>query len=306
MSDLVTRKRVLKVSIESNKGDSVSATSALRVETPILKANYNWTERGSNSIYMGNEQTDVRGPKVGQSTFVTELKGDGAGGCDSALAVLFQGLGLLKTAEAYNTHSLVSAQKALSLEQWEDGKFKGLAGVMGNAVLSANAGERAILTVTLDGIYDEVTDDDLPANAPGAETPLYFQNGTVTFGGEALKIASVSLDFGMKVFPKEDAAAEFGVAYFKITDHMPTISIDPEDELVTDFDFEGIYAAGSTSVVVLTFTNGTDKCTIDMPAVQMIQLDPADRNGSAIYDINGKSLVSSGNDDLKLTFTAVS
>ena len=304
MSDLLTRKRVLKVSVETVKGTSVAATSALRVEDPICKANFNWTERGSAGVFMGNEQSDVPGPKVGQSTFVTELKGNGAGGADAGLAVLLQGIGLLKTSEVYNAHSLVSAQKALSLEQSEDGKLKGLAGAMGNAILSANAGERAILTVTLDGIYDAVTDVALPANAPGAETPLFFQNGTVTFGGVALKIASVSLDFGMAVFPKEDAAAAFGVAYFKITDHMPTISIDPEDELVAAFDYEGIYAAGSTSVVVLTFTNGTDKCTIDLPAVQMVQLDPGDRNGSAIYDINGKSLVSSGNDDLKLTFAA--
>lgn len=302
MSDLLTRKRVLKVSLESVKGTSVAATSALRVEDPICKANYAWTERKSSGIYMGDEQSDVRGPKVGQSTFITELKGDGSGGADTALAVLLQGLGLLKTSEVYNAHSLISAQKALSLEQSEDGKLKGLSGAMGSAVLSAIAGERAILTVTLDGNYDDVTDVALPANAPGSETPLRFENGTVTFGGVALKIAAVSLDFGMAVFPKQDGAALTGVAYFKINDHAPTISIDPEDELVAAFNYEGFYAAGTTSVVVLNFTNGTDKCTIDLPAVQMIQLDPADRDGAAVYDINGKSLVSAGNDDLKLTF----
>lgn len=303
---LLSQKYVVKVAVEATKGTKLAGDSAIYVEDMEINPAFEFTPRASGGKFLGVNEGDVRGLQMGGCNFTAEMKGNGSTGFDPALAILFQGCGLLQTALVYKTHSTIAAQKTISIDVWRDGKKFGLAGAMGNAIIVGVSGERVLVNFTFIGAWIAPIDDALPAFAPGTESPMRWQTGAFTIGGVPSKTANHSLDLGTIVVMRPDAGHVVGTSlHAVITNYRPIITLDPEDVLITDNDLEGNLLSGATAAISMVPQSADVKCTIALPAVQIIDLPGSERDGLAIKDYTGLCGNSSGDDAVTLTTAAV-
>jgi hypothetical protein len=180
--------------------------------------------------------------------FLTIAKG--AGTLGSGIDECLKACGFVLTSTTYGPHSVQDNQKTISIDVWEDGKKKGLAGAQGKCTIEIETGKRVLLKFEFSGIWQAPTAEALPAYAPGTTAVLRAQGGTFTIGAAAKKISKMSIDVGQVVVPRYDVNAAGGIAYYTITDYDPTISFDPEAEAVGTYDIDGIWLAGTEAAVV--------------------------------------------------------
>jgi hypothetical protein len=131
-----------------------------------------------------------------------------------------------------------------------------------------------------------------------------MQGGTFTIDSNAIKIDKFELDMGGDVQPREDVTAAGGIAYFMLPDVLPLLTIDPEADLVSGYDYHGKWLAGTEAVVSMIFKNATDQLTVAIPKYQFREITEGERTGKLIYDITGQCNHSSGNDGVTLTFAS--
>lgn len=299
---LLTRKKVIKVTLESEKGTKVAGTSAIMVFDLAINPTAPYEERKGSGLYRGHKETGVLGERSGTCNFSVELRADSAA-MEAGLAILLQACGLKQTVQVYQVHSTPGDDKCLSIDVWEDGVKKGLAGAMGNVTFEGEAGKRMMCNFEFTGIWQAVTDEAMPAFAPATYPPIRLQGGTFTLGGESIKVGKFSLNMGNNVVMRGDVDGVGGIAHYAITDYDPVISIDPEADLVAGYDFNGIWLAGTEAAVSLAVTDGTNTATFTLPKVQARELTQGDRDGIQIYEFTGQCNHDSGNDSVAIAVT---
>lgn len=301
---LLTRKRVIKVTIETTKGTKVAGTSAIRVFDLEINSTAPFEERKGSGLYLGNTEAGILGELSGSCSFKAELRGNGASGMDAAIAILLQACGFKKAVEVYTLSSTLSDHKTISIDVWEDGRKKGLAGASGIVTFEGEVGKRMMCNFEFFGRWVAPIDEALPAYVPGTETPLRLQAGTFTLATEAIKIAKYGLATGANVIMRGDVSAAGGIDHYMITDFDPVVSLDPEADLVAGHDYHGIWLAGTEAAVSLAIGGGAlDTITIAQPKVQYRELRESDRNGIQIYDLTGQCNHDSGDDAVTITVT---
>ncbi|MBN1377858.1 MAG: hypothetical protein JXA04_01330 [Gammaproteobacteria bacterium] len=305
MDPLFKKISVIKVSLEATKGTKVAGTSAITVyDMSNVKDTSPYEERNGTGVSRGNSCKGSHGQRSGELTFKMDLRGNGSGGLDAGQAIILQACGLKKTLEVYQVHASHPDDKTISVDVWLGGKKKGLAGAMGNIVFDGVVGDSLVATVTLTGIYQAPVDEAVPSQTPGTEAPFKLKSGSFGLGGESILINKYSLDLGNNVVLRPDASTSSGILSAAIPINNAVISLDPEEALVADYDFDGIKLAGTEAAVSLVVSNGTDKLTLSTPKVETKELSPAEREGISIYDFTGKCNDDSGNDAVVLTASA--
>ena len=175
-----------------------------------------------------------------------------AGTLGSGLDEVLKACGFALTSTTYAPAATLAAQKTVSIDVWEDGVKKGLAGAMGTLTLEIETGKRVMLNVELSGIWQTPVDEELPAFAPNASAVLHARGGAFTVATGEKLISRASIECGQQVTPRYDINAASGVKHYSVTDFDPTIGFDPESELVAAYDINGIWLAGTESAIVLT------------------------------------------------------
>jgi len=301
---LLTRKRVIKVILEATKGTKLAGTQALLVFDLEINPTSPFEERKGTGLYRGHGQAGIHGERSGRCSFTAELRGDGSQGLEAGLAILLQACTLAKTVEVYQVHSTHTNDKTISIDVWEDGVKKGLAGASGTVTFAGVTGKRMMLNFEFSGVWQAPVDEALPAYAPSTTRPMLIQGGTFTLAGESIKIGNFNLDMACVVVPRLDVDATGGIIYYMVTDYDgPIISLDPEADKIAGYDFYGAWLAGTEAAVSLALTNGTDTITFTIPKVQYREVNEGDRDGIQIYDITGQCNHSAGNDCVKLAVT---
>lgn len=288
MAPLLTRKTVIKVKLESNKGTKVDADQALLVFDLEIKPTAPYEVRRGTGLYLGHNTTGILGELSGSCAFKTELRSNGSAGMENGLAILFQAAGLVKSSETYSQHSSPTNQKTISIDVWQDGVKFGLAGAMGTCKITGDIGKRMLCEFEFFGRWQAPIDEALPAYSPSSTLPMRLAGGTFTIGSSSLKISKYELDFGNNVILRPDPDGIGGIGYYMITDYDPQLSIDPEADNVATYDFNGLWLAGTEAAVSLTVTDGSDDITISTPKVQIKELSLGDRDGIAMYDYIGQ------------------
>ena len=301
---LLTRKRVIKVKIETTKGTAIAGDQAIRVFDLDIKATSPFEQRNGTGLYLGNNNTGILGARTGSCTFSMELQTDGSQAMEAGLAILLQACGLAKTLEVYQVHSSHANQKTISIDISEDGIKKSLIGCMGNVTFEGESSSRMMCNFEFFGIWVAPTDVALPAYAPATRAPLRLQGGTWALGAESIKIGKYSLNMGNVVVPRYDVDSAGGVIYYMITDYDPTLSVDPEADLVAGYDFNGLWLAGTEAAASMKVDDGTDSVTFSTPKVQIKELSGGDREGILTYEYVGQCNHSSGDDSVVITAAA--
>ena len=300
---LLTRKRVIKVILEATKGTKLAGTSAILVFDLEINPTAPYEERKGTGLYRGHKEIGVLGERSGTCKFSAELRGDGSQGLDAGLAILLQACGLKKTVEVYQVHSTHTDDETISIDVWEDGVKKGLAGASGNVTFEGENGGRMMCNFEFFGVWQAPIDEALPAYAPGTTAPMMMQGGTFTLATESIMISKFSLNMGSNPVPRYDVDAAGGIIYYMITDYDTVLGIDPEADKIAGYDYHGVWLAGTEAAVSLALTDGTDIITFTLPKVQYREIAEGDRDGIQIYDITGQCNHSSGNDSVAIAVT---
>lgn len=299
---LLTRKKVIKVILEAEKGTKLAGTQAIMVFDLAINPNAPYEERKGTGLYRGHKETGVLGERSGTCNFSVELRADTAA-MEAGLAILLQACGLKQTVQVYQVHSVPGDDKCISIDVWEDGVKKGLAGAMGNVTFEGEAGKKMMCNFEFTGIWQAPIDEALPAFAPAVYPAIKLQGGTFTLGGESIKVGKFSLNMGNNVVMRGDVDGVGGIAHFAITDIDPVVSMDPEADLVAGYDFMGVWLAGTEAAVSLAVTDGTNTATFVLAKVQTRELSQGDRDGIQIYELTGQCNHDSGDDSVVLTIT---
>lgn len=285
---LLTRKRVIKVKLEAVRGTKLAGDQAILVFDLEIKPTSPYEARKGSGLYLGHNNIGIHGERSGSCSFTTELRSDGSAGMETGVAILLQAAGFVKSTEVYSQHSNIANQKTISIDVWEDGVKKGLAGAMGTCTISGDIGKRMMLNFEFFGVWQAPIDEALPAYAPLSTIPMKLSGGTFTIGGASLKIAKYELNTGNTVVMRPDPDGAAGFLFYIITDYDPEISLDPETELIATYDYNGIWLAGTEAAVSLAVTDGTDTITISTPKVQIKELVEGDREGIQDYEYTGQ------------------
>ena len=298
----------IAIDLEADKGTQLVGaslpTTDIYVEELQINPTGSFIRRNGSGIFLGNTEPGVIGGRMGKCTFTSELRGTGSGGLEPGLAILLQACGFLQTAQVYNTHSLFTAQKTITIDVFEDGMKKVLYGAAGTFTIEGEEGQRVLFRFDFDGLYADDIDVGIPAYSPSTAAPIMFGGGSFAYDGESQLISKFSLDAGMVVSPKQDIAGPGGVTYSFQSTYDPVISWDPESDLVANDNVHGDWVAGNEGVMQLVMADASDTFTLAMILVQYKEIPEGIRNNLRIYDATGQCRNSSGNDSIILTVTA--
>jgi hypothetical protein len=199
-------------------------------------------------------------------------------------------------------------QKTISIDVWEDGQKKGLAGAMGEATIEPDQETgRMMASFDFQGIWQAPVDEALPAFAPSTTLPLMLKNGVFTLDAVTQYISNFRLSLGCKVAPRRDVTPAAGILHYLITDFDgPMLDIDPEAALVATYDYNGIWLAGTEKAISLVLNDGTDKITFAIPKFQQREIPEAEREGLMIHQITGQCNHTTADTVDALTITAAS
>ncbi len=295
---------VIKVALETVKGTKVAGTQALLAFDLEINQAMEFVPRQGTGAEIGNDTPGVVTGRAGTCNFSIELRGTGALGMELGAAILLQACGLKKTLEVYQVHSSPADMKTISIDVWQGGRKKSLAGAMGNVTLEGEAGKRAFLRFELQGVWIAPTDEAVPANAPSTAQPMLMSGNTFTINSLAVFVMNYSLNMNNTLTPIEDHNSAGGVKYFLISQINPQITVDPQAELIADADYFGQHLAGTEVPISQKIDNGTESVTIATPKCQLMDPQEGDRGGKRALDVTFQCNKSAGNDSVTITVAA--
>ena len=303
---LLTRKRVLQVSLEAAKGDGTAPATDVLVFDLIMDPADAFVERKGSGKFLGHTSPGVlEGTKAGICNFKCELRATAAATLDAGLAILLQACGLLKTAGVFTPTSLHASQKTIAMACYEDGKKKVLNGASGTANLTPENG-RLVWNFSFSGVWVAPVDGDLPAVAYSVVKPISWGHASNAFSLNSLgvKISTFDFNLGNTVVPRFQNGK---IAYYMITDRDPTLTIDPEADLVVStHDPYGAWLAGTEVAVSLAVTDGTATVTLAGDKFQYREVKNADREGIQTDDVTGQfniKVINTGDDEFSIIVT---
>ncbi len=186
-----------------------------------------------------------------------------------------------------------------------DGIKHTLIGARGNVTIDVNAGEPAFLNFTFTGVYLETTDVALlTGTSYDATVPPVFLDVGFVLGAFSPCFVAMGIDLANTLELRRCANAEHGAVSTLITGRSPSATIDPELDLVANYDFFGNLRAGTEGRFACEFGDTAGNIvSLASPKVQIDQIGDGDRNGLAVGNLTLNlvtSTVDAGDDEFQI------
>ena len=303
LKPLLTRRRSIGATVETTSGTFIASTVPLAAtEVFDVKCDvqdfFADTKRTPQGLY-GGESDAAAGKQMGKISFKIRVRPG-----DQTLPLL-TGASMVLAAGTYSPTSDIGAKKTWSVDVWEDGRVKKMAGCSWNVKFTFKAGSYLIAEFDGMGIWEGTGDTAMPAQAALNAAGYVCLGTTLTFGGTALPmIETANIDLGMKPEPRESIVSSYGVISTIIgNDFEPKITLDPEARRVADSDSYGALLAGTTGALVIAVTSNTHTFTITAARAQRRMVADQNRGTRAVDQLDITPLVSAGDDALTLNET---
>ena len=197
-----------------------------------------------------------------------------------------------------------SSVPSLTLALFLDGIRHLLVGARGNVTFSAVVGEPGFMEFTFTGVYSSTTDVAMPTATYDTTVPPVFLGVGLSFHGFSPVFTTLEFDLGNTVEPRRNANDSLGAKSAIITGRSPTATVDPELDLVANFDFFGKLRDGSQGRFACSMgSTAGNKVTVASPKCQIDGLAGGDRNGIATASLTlnlATSTVNTGDDELQI------
>lgn len=294
MSTLLTRRTVLAARLENPAYTGVAlgaAHSNFNIMDVSAQANIEQEQRQAADSFANRASTT--GLRSGTFSFKQDLHGDGAGGVPlwastflPACGLVDDGTGTFRPKTATPTEGAQGGAgdngvRTLSLGVFEDGRRKLLTGAMGTAKFMLPTGKNCYVEFTFRGSWNEVVDTPLLIPAYPPQLPFRFAAADLDIGGFEPCLAQMSIDLGndvqMRECQKNANASGYRGAF--IGDRKVGGNLDPEAQLVADFDPFGDWLNSIEKASSVSVADATDRVTFDIPKLQFNNVAEGDRNG---------------------------
>lgn len=316
------RKRQLAAKVESTAGTAESLAAAdagILVEDVRFKPTFE--EQARNPLRDSlSRYTSVPGARTATVTFRAEVAGSGTVTTAPAMGKYLRACGFTETVGTagveYALTSTDSSIPTLTMGLYNDNTRWLLYGARGNVSFEGNANQIVYANFTFTGIYSEF---EALASLTGityqSTVPPIFRGASCTFNfGSAYSTGVFSrwtLDMGNNVVLRANANASSGLSYARIIERDPggTFDLDiPSPTMDTAPDVTPNLmtmwttpTTGSLSMVV--GSTAGNRLSIAAPALQVVDMTDADRDGVSVHDFTYKMRLSALDDDeLVLTF----
>jgi hypothetical protein len=304
---LLKRKRVFAAKVESTIGTPESLTASEGVFNAygtIVQGNIPVEEREAQGSF--NRLSGVSGPRTGTATLRTDLGWDGTTTMPTWASVLFPACGWAESSQVYTPRSEAPGTnvKTLTIGCYQDGRFKSIAGAVGNFRIVLPAGRMAYIEWTFTGVWQDPTDAAIIAPTYPTALPLKFNSATATFDSVNMKVESATIDSGNNVVMRECPTTAAGFISALITDRYPKITANPEAVLksVQERYTQWIDAEEAALSLVVP---GPDDATITIaaPKAQILNDQEADRNKIEVEQLEFGCNKNGTNNDQELSIT---
>lgn len=230
------------------------------------------TENGVTSLYM----------VVTSGTFQSgEVL---TGGTSSATATTSS----TSTAAGFVYEPISDSIPSLTIAMYHEGLKKALVGARGSLKIEGEVGGPAVMMMEFTGVYVDVADVALLSGITYESTiPPVLKGTTLEFDSFTPVVTSFGLDLQNVVALRESMAATRGAISARITGRDPMLSINPELDLVANFDYYG-RMQGETLHRTEFDVGATagNRFKVIVPETQVTQVTESDRTGVSAVDLN--------------------
>ena len=311
-----TRRRVLAGKIEAAEGVAETLTAA---EGGILALDVKWTPdikmlQRNAALPTLSKLKQIPGLALAHVSFKVELMGRTA--AFSALNLphidpYLRASGFAATLDVSAGVEKVTYKPAssglpcMTIGVYSDGVRKLLTGARGSVKLSGEVGSQLFAEFDFVGAYNPVTDVTILAPTFPTFAPPLLTGASFTIGGYAAVMKSINFDMGNKLAPREDMNAVSGYKSFMITDREPTGHFDPEMNTVAEYDWYGLWKAGTSAALSLGAIGATqyNKVKVTAPTVVTTKIGEGDREGLEIADTSFQLAMGTGDDEIIIEFS---
>lgn len=235
-------------------------------------------------------------------------------GVDSGATASLTGDGI-SVAYAYDTlvyrpTSTCTEQESIAIRYHEDGIRKQLTGVRGNVTITFESGQYGRAAFEMTGLYNDPTDQTLPAVTVSTILPPVCFSAGLTIGDYPMDKAAVTtfeVGLGNNITEVQDINAPEGLVSIEITDRAPTFSVNPDVVLLADYDIYDVWKNGTHVDIKATF--GTQlpspegkRLHVAVPRGQFDSVGTTDRDLVRAYELPGKPTRYKGDDELYFIF----
>jgi len=188
-----------------------------------------------------------------------------------------------------------------------DGHLWKIPGCRGNVEFDFTAGEFAVATFTMQGLYQAPTDADMPtAWADLGVAPMKCMGGIlVAMNQDPIPVVnSLTVNMNWDVAALSSITASHAVSEIVLADRNPEGRFDPEVTSMADHDWYSLLEAPVLGEISYQIANADASFRLKVPKAQLMEIGYGDRDGIRTYDIPFRCVRNLGDDEVKLEFAA--
>lgn len=288
-----------------------SATvDSLAVQDAQIKENASPVERNLQLLSLGNFPS-LLGEQWAEISFKVAVLGSGTAGTAPRLGALLKACGLSETVVSSTsvTYAPTSSNHgSATIYLFKDGRRHIMTGCRGTFKLVYSAAKELMAEFTLMGRELTPTVTSLPSPVTYETTvrvPPVCKSSNFRYNSKStLVVANVELDAAMKVVKRVSLNDSNAIAGFEITDRKPMVSIDPEAQFETSYDFRGDWLTTQRALAIVATRAAGNIVTLNVPNFNITKIEYADREGIQVEKIEGEATESTTlNDAFSIAFT---
>ncbi len=284
---LLKTLRTIACKVEGTIGtpESLSAADgALHVYDLMIQAEIENIQRESSNTF-GYLQSSS-GPRKGTATFKADLQLTGAA-APAWLSTLLQGCGYVNDGGVYapisEGLSATSSLKSLTIASYQDGVIKTIAGAVGNFKIMAPTGKLVTMEFEFQGVWQPPVDGAMIEPVYSTERPVRYADAAANYDGQEHCIENLEFDAGNEIIMRECPDTVAGFKSGLIVNRTPKLTLNPEAQLVADYDSYGKWVAGteaafSTSFSSVLIDESVATMSLSAPKAQIVNVQEGDRN----------------------------
>lgn len=300
-------QRQIAAKVEGTEG--TAETLALADAIRVVEAGFEPTIDLIPLDYLGSSKSgkaSLRGKREGKITCKLPIKGSGVLDTAPEYGTLLKGCGMSETTDAgvdIEYLPISTAEPALTLGRYLDGKLNRIWGARGNFKIICEAGQPGWFEFDFMGADFDDADGAMLVPVYDATVPPICLGITFTIGGFAFKINKIELDFGATLSQRDDIAKSSG-NFSVITGRRRGIgSMDPELSLKAVKDIYGEWRSGAEGALVITLGSTLyNIIQITAPKVAITNIADEERGELAVLGVDLELNENAGNDELVINY----
>lgn len=287
---LLKRLTVMAAKVETTIGTAETLTAAEGVFNAydvIIQPTIPMETRESQGAF--GYLSSVPGGYMGTCTFKTDLGWDGTATEPKWMSVLGPACGLVESTNVWTPRSEApgSNVKTLTIAAYVNGTKRFLSGAVGDVKFVLPSGKMAYAEFTFTGVWNAPIDATILAPTYPTDLPLRFASATAcSFNSVAMLTESITIALNNEIVMRESPLTASGYLAGIITNRRPTVTANPESNLIATQDKPGIWIAQTEAALQITM-DGPAATTLafSAPKAQIINLQQGDRNRLVIDEV---------------------